>query len=69
MKPWRDLSIIKKLYLVIGAMAILIACGNSICGNSAIAAVALNAYFNGMRGGVDAAAEAAAAGREAESAH
>jgi hypothetical protein len=36
---------------------------------ASIAAVALNAYFNGMRGGVDAAAEAAAAGREIESAH
>ncbi len=36
---------------------------------ASISAVALNAYFNGMRGGVEAAAEAAAAGREAEAAH
>lgn len=36
---------------------------------ASISAVLLNAYFNGMRGGADAATEAAAAGREAESAH
>ena len=36
---------------------------------ASIAAVALNAYFNGMRGGAAAVADATAAGREAESAH
>ena len=36
---------------------------------ASISAVALNAYFNGMRGAADAAAEAAAAGREAELGH
>jgi NCS2 family nucleobase:cation symporter-2 len=36
---------------------------------ASISAVVLNAYFNGMKGSVDAAAEAAAAGREAEAAH
>ncbi|KAF0097393.1 MAG: nucleobase:cation symporter-2 NCS2 family [Rhodospirillaceae bacterium] len=36
---------------------------------ASISAVLLNAYFNGMRGSADAAAEATAAGREAEAAH
>ena len=36
---------------------------------ASISAVLLNAYFNGMKGGADAAAEAAAAGRESEAAH
>jgi len=36
---------------------------------ASVSAVLLNAYFNGMRAADDAAAEAAAAGREAESAH
>lgn len=36
---------------------------------ASIAAIALNAYFNGMRSGAAAVAEATAAGREAETAH
>ena len=36
---------------------------------ASIAAIALNAYFNGMRSGAAAVADATAAGREAETAH
>lgn len=36
---------------------------------ASIAAIALNAYFNGMRSGAGAVADATAAGREAETAH
>ncbi|MBS0517952.1 MAG: purine permease [Proteobacteria bacterium] len=36
---------------------------------ASVSAVILNAYFNGLRGGADAAAETASASREAEAAH